>query len=275
MASVGNKMLPSPLRPLVPVSALALLGWCWFTFRKRRISVRVKQENEAADHLAGNNTDVDFRSEFQKKQEDVPSDSSPSTDQDPRVGSVRARDGTSTPIVRLRPEPEGEVSQRDESSSVVEEPEMETEIITAMFEDDSDTQTNEKRPPAEKPDWTDTIQGFTDPILEVKDQQESEETQHKESEIQNHVGKMESLLITDITGPVGGSTAVCLTGDDSGYSNDCSDDGADAARAFHPPSGSDTHELKHWGVRSNEEPLMRQSESLKGSFRFFYLYKHL
>ncbi|KAI4887779.1 hypothetical protein NFI96_026244 [Prochilodus magdalenae] len=42
-------MLPLPLRPLVSLSALALLGWCWYNFRRRRRNLlcQVKEEPTA------------------------------------------------------------------------------------------------------------------------------------------------------------------------------------------------------------------------------------
>ncbi|MCJ8742238.1 hypothetical protein PDJAM_G00079760 [Pangasius djambal] len=151
-------MLPSPLRPLVPLSALALLGWCWYTFRKKRsLCERAKEEllvssaarkqsmveNVAVQEAAADGStlaarDVKTHCHFQsqeKQEGDQNLDSNcsllSSTMDDSSVlsGASQVTILTSTPIVRLlkgiRPEPEGEVSRAQASLLLAEKPETE------------------------------------------------------------------------------------------------------------------------------------------------------
>ncbi|XP_062870400.1 A-kinase anchor protein 1, mitochondrial [Trichomycterus rosablanca] len=297
-------MLPSPLRPLVPVSALALLGWCWYTLRKRRRGNRVKEERLKASgvkmhnlkeifadqEVAANNLlmekdiKMDFTLEFQEKQEhDSSSSSSPYSDQNLDLGCSNVSSvgelsvvhehsqgniTTSTPIVRLRPEPEGEVSQAEESSSVVEKPEMETEDNTTTFKGRSEIKTNEIEPSAQKPAATDVICNATEEttvtgvILKVKDQEEPKETLHSQIEFQKDIRKNKSLSLSILTKTVDESPSICQTGEDSGYSMSHSEDGTETEVAFYTSAVSDTHELKHW---ENGEPLTQKSDSSEGA----------
>ncbi|KAB5543288.1 hypothetical protein PHYPO_G00077350 [Pangasianodon hypophthalmus] len=149
-------MLQSPLRPLVPLSALALLGWCWYTFRKKRsLCERAKEEllvssaarkqsmveNVAVQEAAADGStlaaqDVKTHCHFQsqeKQESDQNLDpncsqlSSTMDDSSVLSGASQATILTSTPIVRLlkgiRPEPEGEVSRAQASLLLAEKPE--------------------------------------------------------------------------------------------------------------------------------------------------------
>ncbi|KAG7322622.1 hypothetical protein KOW79_013968 [Hemibagrus wyckioides] len=150
-------MLQLPLRPLVPLSALALLGWCWYTFRKKRnLRERVREElvvSSAArkqsitesfsiqEAGASGSTpaaqDMETYFQSQDKQEDDQNldhnCSQPSSTMDESSvlsGASQATILTSTPIVQLqkgiRLEPEGEVSEAQASLLLAEKPETET-----------------------------------------------------------------------------------------------------------------------------------------------------
>lgn len=161
---VPVKMLQSPLRPLVPLSALALLSWCWYTFRKtRNLCERAKEEllvpsaarkqsmvdnvavQEAAvngNTLAAQNVKTQCHFQPQEKQEgdqNLDRNCSPlSTTLDTSQATIL----TSTPIVRLRkgvrPEPEGEVSRAQVPLILAEKPETETEKEEDAFKGHSD-----------------------------------------------------------------------------------------------------------------------------------------
>lgn len=150
-------MLPPPL---VPLSAVALLGWCWYTFRKKRNPcARVKEdlsdssaarkqsmvENVTVQEAAASGStiavqDVKTHSHFQsqvKHEDDQNLDrncsqlSSTMDDLSGLPGSSQATVLTSTPIAQhlkgIRPEPEGEVSRAQASLLLAEKPENEPE----------------------------------------------------------------------------------------------------------------------------------------------------
>ncbi|XP_053502179.1 uncharacterized protein akap1a isoform X2 [Ictalurus furcatus] len=177
-------MLQLPLRPLVPLSALALLGWCWYTFRRKRnpceraeegllcssaarkqsMAANVAIQEAAADGSALAAQDVIKHCHFhsQEKQEggqnlDCNFSQLSSTTDDSSVtsGASQATVLVSTPIVRLlkgiRPEPEGEVSRAQASLLLAEKPEMEPEKQDDTIKGLSDFKVIETEAFAEQP----------------------------------------------------------------------------------------------------------------------------
>ncbi|XP_047661087.1 A-kinase anchor protein 1, mitochondrial isoform X2 [Tachysurus fulvidraco] len=142
-------MLKLPVRPLVPLSALALLGWCWYTVRKKRnlceraeeqflVSFAARKqsiaENVTIQEAASGNA-LDSKTRFQSQEklaDDQNHDSSQpsSTMEDSSVLSPTPQTTilTSTPVLKgIRPEPEGEVSKVQASLLLAEKPETETD----------------------------------------------------------------------------------------------------------------------------------------------------
>lgn len=144
-------MLKLPVRPLVPLSALALLGWCWYTVRKKRnlceraeeqflvSSAARKQsiaENVTIQEAASGNA-LDLKTHFQSQEKladdqnhDLNSSQPSSTMEDSSVLSATSQTTilTSTPVLKgIRPEPEGEVSKVQASLLLAEKPETETD----------------------------------------------------------------------------------------------------------------------------------------------------
>lgn len=148
-------MLPLPFRPLVPLSALALLGWCWYTFRKKRNlcesvrdelvvssaarkqsiteSLSIQEVVASGSTLAAQDMKTYFQS--QDKQEGDPnldhncSQPRSTMDESSVLSGASQAPLTSTPIVQLqkgiRLEPEGEVSEAQASLLLAEKPETE------------------------------------------------------------------------------------------------------------------------------------------------------
>lgn len=149
-------MLQSPFRPLVPLSALALLGWCWYTFRKKRNrceshkeellvssapsmeeNIAVGETSASGSTLAAQDVKTHRYFQLQEKQEGAQildcqySQLSTADDSSDVSGPSQATVLTSTPIVQhlkgIRPEPEGEVSIAQASLLLAEKPETEPE----------------------------------------------------------------------------------------------------------------------------------------------------
>ncbi|XP_076842785.1 uncharacterized protein akap1a isoform X3 [Brachyhypopomus gauderio] len=164
-------MLPRLLRPLVPFSALALLGWCWYVFRrKRRACMQVEKDDMATCSLTPSSADVlsldkqgasvydtaltpQNRHMSHLQQEHGSSSGSCNGDQsldledsgysslnstiDHPVLSASSPYGTpiSSPSPRLlkglRPDPEGRVSEIWASVLLAEKPDAETEDVVS------------------------------------------------------------------------------------------------------------------------------------------------
>ncbi|XP_060752107.1 A-kinase anchor protein 1, mitochondrial isoform X1 [Tachysurus vachellii] len=144
-------MLKLPIRPLVPLSALALLGWCWYTVRKKRnlcerseeqvlVSSAARKQSIAEnvtiqDAASGNALDSKTRFQSQEKladdqNHDLDSSQPSSTMEDSSVLSANPQTAilTSTPVLKgIRPEPEGEVSKVQASLLLAEKSETETD----------------------------------------------------------------------------------------------------------------------------------------------------
>ncbi|KAM9456064.1 uncharacterized protein akap1a isoform 2-T2 [Clarias gariepinus] len=151
-----------PLRPLVPLSALALLGWCWYTFRRKsNLQQNTKEElsvsfsarkQSTVENVVEQDTavaetkttpeaqDVKTHSHFQSQEKQVEDQNvdlscsqlcSTMSESSVLSAASTATILTSTPIVRLvkgiRPEPEGEVSRAQASLLLAEKPETELE----------------------------------------------------------------------------------------------------------------------------------------------------
>ncbi|KAF5902407.1 A-kinase anchor protein 1, mitochondrial-like isoform X1, partial [Clarias magur] len=159
---IGAKMLQLPLRPLVPLSALALLGWCWYTFRKKNnlqqntkeglsvssaarkqstVKTVVEQDTAVAEsETTPEAQDVKTHCHFQSQEKQVEDQNvdhgcsqlcSTMSESSVLSAASHATILTSTPIVRLvkgvRPEPEGEVARAQASLLLAETPETEPE----------------------------------------------------------------------------------------------------------------------------------------------------
>lgn len=142
----------------MPLSALALFGWCWYTFRKKRNlfkrakeemlvssaarkqsmveNVAVQEANGSTQAVQDVKTHCHFQSqEKQKGNQNLERNCSQlnSTIDDLSMlsGASQATIHTSTPVVQrlkgIRPEPEGEVSRARASLLLAEKPEMELE----------------------------------------------------------------------------------------------------------------------------------------------------
>lgn len=168
----------------MPLSALALLGWCWYTFRRKRNPCERAEEglfcssaarkqsmavNVAIQEAAANGStlaaqDVIKHCHFhsQEKQEggqnlDCNFSQLSSTTDNSSVtsGASQATVLVSTPIVRLlkgiRPEPEGEVSRAQASLLLAEKPEMEPEKQDDTIKGLSDFKVIESEAFAEQP----------------------------------------------------------------------------------------------------------------------------
>lgn len=152
-------MLQLPLRPLVPLSALALLGWCWYTFRKKRDLYEGSKEQSLVSFVAGKQSMVEnvviqeaaanesslaaqdtkthchFQSQVQKGDQNLDGNCSQlsSTVDDSSVSSGASQFTvlTSTPVVQhvkgIRPEPEGQVSRTQAFLLLAEKTETELE----------------------------------------------------------------------------------------------------------------------------------------------------
>lgn len=170
-------MLQSPLRPLVPLSALALLSWCWYTFRKKRnLCERAKEEllvssaarkqsmvenvavKEAAvngNTLAAQDVKTPCHFQPQEKQEGDQNLDRNCSQLSTTMDTSQATILTFTPIVRLlkgiRPEPEGEVSRAQAPLILAEKPETELEKEEDIVEGHSDLKAIETESFAQQP----------------------------------------------------------------------------------------------------------------------------
>ncbi|TSM28214.1 A-kinase anchor protein 1, mitochondrial [Bagarius yarrelli] len=154
-------MLQLPLKPLVPLSALALLGWCWYTFRKKRaekllvsstaknqsMAEKVDVREAAASKGTPETQDVKIHCYFQsqeKPEDDQNLDdnfSQPSSTMEELSvlsGASLATIVTSTPLKGIRPEPEGEVSKARAFLLLAEKPETETDKMNDKVKSHSD-----------------------------------------------------------------------------------------------------------------------------------------
>ncbi|KAF4082335.1 hypothetical protein AMELA_G00150370 [Ameiurus melas] len=160
-------MLQLPLRPLVPLSAVALLGWCWYAFRRKRnlceraeegllcsfaarkqsmaANVAIQEAAATGSALAAQDMITGCRFPSQEKQEggqnlDCTFSQLGSTTGNSSVtsGASQATVLVSTPIVRLlkgiRPEPEGEVSRAQASLLLAEKPEKSDDTVKGLLD---------------------------------------------------------------------------------------------------------------------------------------------
>ncbi|XP_046716410.1 A-kinase anchor protein 1, mitochondrial [Silurus meridionalis] len=173
-------MLQSPLRPLVSLSALALLGWCWYTFRKKRNLCETAEEELFVSSAARKQSMVENTSvhgaamngsTLAAQDANIQTQHKPDADQNldhhwsqlsstmddfsilPGTSEVAIL--TSTPIKQLvkgiRPEPEGEVSRAQASLLLAEKPETEPEKVDDADEGYSDYKAIETESFAEQP----------------------------------------------------------------------------------------------------------------------------
>ncbi|XP_035391645.1 A-kinase anchor protein 1, mitochondrial isoform X1 [Electrophorus electricus] len=153
-------MLPRSLRPLMPLSALALLGWCWYIFkRKRSTGVQVEESGlvfpsaamgkqgavgcgsspRAQDRNAGQlqKGPMDSWSCSSNSDRSVDPEASDNSSLNrtidesvlsaPLLSDTPTSSLTPRPLKGVRPEPEGGASEARASALLTEKPEAETE----------------------------------------------------------------------------------------------------------------------------------------------------
>ncbi|TRY92237.1 hypothetical protein DNTS_026123 [Danionella cerebrum] len=117
--------MPLSLRPLLSVSVLTLLGWCWYSFRRSRKAKAPVLVKDKVHGPGGNNLARSSHAEVLEKRgegQSIRSVSDLKMDQIPKssktsecvvTSSVQLCTSTATPLSKgVRPEPEGEVSIR-------------------------------------------------------------------------------------------------------------------------------------------------------------------
>ncbi|XP_066507281.1 A-kinase anchor protein 1, mitochondrial isoform X1 [Hoplias malabaricus] len=185
-------MLWPRLKSLVPLSALALLGWCWYAFRRRRRTLEellleeesvitpgiqslkegsVDQRSASIGNKAliqGLNTDCSLHTQKKQEQDSCSSYSDQNlilevsdcfyVSSSAKLPNAPTSSPAPRPLKGDRPEPEGEVSEAEAAALLAEKPEMETEKDGVASKGHSDFTAGETKPSCPESDTKTFIQ---------------------------------------------------------------------------------------------------------------------